>query len=115
LDPDTIPNGSGKGSPGARKTRRALEDDPEIQEEREDGPNDLAVWLAALGASELEESFRGHGFETVEDVARCQMSESDLKELGIAKLKMRKEVFMAIAERQDALGIRVRWTMSSPR
>merc|ERR1711939_1281273 len=53
LDPNTFPNGSGKGSSGARKTRSALEDDPEIQEEREDGPNDLAGKLPSTVADDL--------------------------------------------------------------
>ena len=51
------------------------------------------------------EHFREHGFDTTTDVVECGLSESDLKELGLTKIRQRKAVKAAIEEERLARGL----------
>jgi Ca2+-binding EF-hand superfamily protein len=76
-----------------------VEDDPDDSE-------DLAIWLLKVGLDASEaEHFREHGFDTTTDVVECGLSESDLKELGLTKIRQRKAVKAAIEEERLARGL----------
>lgn len=82
--------------------------------EGENDKSELYTWLQGLGcgAEALTANFREHGFECLDDVASSGVSEHDLKELGITKLRQRKLVARAIESRQAAMGMFVAADMS---
>lgn len=67
---------------------------------------DLAVWLLKIGLDSSEiGQFREHGFESTTDVVTCGLSEGDLKELGLTKIRQRKLVKAAIEEERAVRGL----------
>ena len=78
---------------------------PPVPVETEDA-EDLAIWLLKIGLDSSEVGqFREHGFETTTDVVTCGLSEGDLKELGLTKIRQRKLVKAAIEEERAARGM----------
>ena len=53
-------------------------------------------WLSHFDAEMLFASFKEEGFTTVQEVVDARLTEEDLKELGIKKMKTRKAVFHAL-------------------
>jgi hypothetical protein len=77
-----------------------------VGQEAEEDAEDLAIWLLKVGLDSSEaEHFREHGFDTTTDVITCGLSESDLKELGLTKIRQRKAVKVAIEEERMARGL----------
>jgi hypothetical protein len=75
-------------------------------QEAEEDEEDLAIWLLKVGLDSSEtEHFREHGFDTTTDVITCGLTESDLKELGLTKIRQRKAVKAAIEEERMARGL----------
>ena len=75
-------------------------------QQAEEDSEDLAIWLLKVGLDSSEvEHFREHGFDTTADVVTCGLSESDLKELGLTKIRQRKAVKAAIEEERIARGL----------
>ena len=75
-------------------------------QEAEEDSEDLSIWLLKVGLDSSEvEHFREHGFDTTADVVTCGLSESDLKELGLTKIRQRKAVKAAIDEERMARGL----------
>jgi hypothetical protein len=61
--------------------------------------NDLSGLLSAVGVSDSK--FKAEGFESITDMVESQVSDKDLKTLGVKKLKIRKTILRALSMAQD--------------
>jgi hypothetical protein len=60
-------------------------------------PRQLTAWLKANGLRELEQNLREQGFKTVVDIVESNLTDADLRSLGIEHMKVRKDVLRALA------------------
>ena len=60
-------------------------------------PRQLTAWLEANGLRELEQNLREQGFKTVVDIVESNLTDADLRSLGIEHMKVRKDVLRALA------------------
>ena len=59
---------------------------------------DIGIWLAGLGAAEFAQNFLACGYTTSGAAAAARLSQDDLREMGLAKLRSRKAVYNALLE-----------------
>ena len=103
--------GGGGGGVGGAMVAVGGGAEEEPEPEPEEDMEDLSVWLGhvGLGAEQHEANFREHGFENTTDLVECGLSEDDLKELGLEKIRLRKAVKAAIEDERAARGLPSSW------
>ena len=109
LQQSGVGGGGGGGGGAMVAVGGGAEEEPEP--EPEEDMEDLSVWLGhvGLGAEQHEANFREHGFENTTDLVECGLSEDDLKELGLEKIRLRKAVKAAIEDERAARGLPSSW------
>jgi hypothetical protein len=61
-------------------------------------PSSLTAWLEENGILELEQTLQEQGFKTVMSIVESNLTDADLRLLGIEQMKVRKDVLRALAK-----------------
>jgi hypothetical protein len=61
-------------------------------------PSSLTAWLEENGILELEQTLQEQGFKTVMSIVESNLTDADLRSLGIEQMKVRKDVLRALAK-----------------
>ena len=64
----------------------------------EPSPPSLTAWLEENGLPELEQNLIEQGFKTVTNIVESNLTDDDLRSLGIKQMKVRKDVLRALAK-----------------
>ena len=56
----------------------------------------ILTWLDSIGAGEYARAFQDQGFETAEDLWSEDISDDDLAQIGVKKLRARKMIVRII-------------------
>jgi GTP cyclohydrolase IA len=64
----------------------------------------MEEWLLEQGVSKDGVAlFAEQGFDSVESMASARLTDADLRELGVGQMRLRKQVFHALARERDAI------------
>ena len=68
------------------------------------GAGGMDEWLLEQGVSkDCVALFAEQGFDSVESIVSARLTETDLRELGVGQMRLRKKVFHALARERDAI------------